>query len=168
MKTLKLALIGMLLTVAGVANASLIYQSGSYTYYEDVNGLEWVYASPCAGVGGCGNDVTLIDDFRFPTELDWNTSFVDLSALITAFEIDLNNTNACASAYFGSGFSHCDFGNVTAGYVWGAPTSIASSPTISFGETFLVRNQARSSIPEPTTLATLALGLLALRLRRKA
>ncbi|MEP4889340.1 MAG: PEP-CTERM sorting domain-containing protein [Aliiglaciecola sp.] len=169
MKTLKLALLGILLTAAGVANAGLIYQTGSYTYYADDNGLEWVYASPCAGIGGCGNDVTLIDDFRFATEIEWSSSFATTSELMSAFQLDNYNANVCAASYFGSGFSHCDSGDVSLGYVWGAPSSIAAYSTSTYGETFLVRNElASNDIPEPTTLATLALGLLALRLRRKA
>ncbi|MDO6691993.1 PEP-CTERM sorting domain-containing protein [Aliiglaciecola sp. 3_MG-2023] len=169
MKTLKLALVGILLTVGGFANAGLIYQTGSYTYYQDDSGLEWVYASPCAGIGGCGSDVTLIDDFRFATEIEWTTSFASTAELVTAFQLDNYNSNVCAASYFGSGYSHCDANDVSRGYVWGAPSNIATFSTSTIAETFLVRNElASNDIPEPTTLATLALGLLALRFRKKA
>lgn len=173
MKALKLALFATLMVVGGYANAGLIFQAGSYAYYEDDSGLEWVYASPCAGVGGCGSDVTLIDGFRFASELDWTTSFADLSELVAAFDLNSYNSDVCASAYFGSGYSHCDPTNATDGYVWGAPVGIAGSVSLSqsvYAETFLVRGQAAVSnpIPEPATLFTLALGLLAMGLRRKA
>ena len=168
MKSLKLALFGALLAVSGLANAGLIYQPGSYTYYQDDSGLEWVYASPCAGQNGCGNDVNLIDGFRFASATEWSASFIDLNDLIGAFDLNNYNANVCASAFFGSGYSHCDPTNTVSGYVWGAPVGISTSinnSQLGYGETFLVRNQL-NEIPEPTSLAIFGLALVALGLRK--
>lgn len=159
----------LLLSISSIANAGLIEQGDSYTYYGDGNGLEWVYASPCAGQNGCGNDVNLIDGFRFASDIDWSASFADLASLISAFELNNYAPSVCASSYFGSGHNHCDSGDVILGYVWGAPLGIAASAnhaSHSAAETFLVRGQVDGRIPEPSTLAIFSLGLLGLASRK--
>jgi len=169
MKSLQLAIISILFSISNLANAGLIEQLDYYTYFEVGNGLEWVYASPCAGVGGCGSDVNLIDGFRFASDIEWTVSFADLSALIGAFELDNYDASVCAAQYFGSGYSHCDVINVEQGRIWGAPVGIATSESYSqssYGETFLVRGEI-GEIPEPTTVAIFALGLLGLGLRKR-
>ncbi len=161
------------------ANAALITQDNSYTYFDAGNGLEWVYAAPCAldsnPNGSCNiTPITFIDGFREATENEWFSSFIDLSALVEAFSSDtLSETEICATSFFGTGRTNCDFGDLRSGFVSGAPVGIAASignSENSAAEAFLVRDSA-GNIPQPVnapaTLLMVGLGLVALRFSKK-
>lgn len=119
------------------------------------NGLDWVWASPCAAVApSCGGDVGSVDGFVIATDAQWNQSWANTTDLYNAFT--LNGTDQlCASQYFNSGYSHCDSSDAQTGSVWGAPFSVA--PTSGTSDTFLVRGDAVA--PEPSTYALVTMGL---------
>ena len=132
--------------------ASLIVNAG---------GMEWVYAAPCAGAGNSCGTVTLSNGFTFATDAQWNVSFASLSALSAAF------TGKCAAEYFSNLHNHCDFNDITLGYVWNSPLAPSlSQRNASTSETFLVRGRV-AEVPEPASLGLLGLGLAGLALARR-
>lgn len=132
-------------------------------------GLEWVWASPCAPQSpSCGT--TPIDSHHgwvLPTAAQWTASFTDVTHdLYNAF--NPASGQLCASAYFNSGYDHCDNVNVNGQganvAVWQAPFTDNPNPNVDYAETFLVRGGA---VPEPSTWALLGTAALAGLLRKR-
>lgn len=140
--------------------ASKIFDAG--------NGLEWVYAAPCAGEDPSCGVVQLHHGFRFATDSEWIDSFGDLAGLIAAFETsddDQFDQGVCAAPEFSTNFDHCDPNDVNGGYVWHSPFAPDADHRNFFAaETFLVRT---ARIAEPGTLAILGLGLVGLGVARR-
>jgi hypothetical protein len=145
-------------------DASKIYDAG--------NGLEWVYAAPCAGESPSCGVVQLHHDFRFATVDEWIDSFTDLAGLIAAFDLNNYSSAICAAPEFSTAHNHCDPSDVLSGYVWHAPVGISASldyANASWAETFLVRgvSQGGGDVPEPAALGLLGLGLLGFAFTRR-
>lgn len=137
-------------------DSSKIYTAG--------NGLEWVYAGPCAGLNPSCGTVQLHSGFNFATAQQWTDSFADLAALIAAFDLNNYSSTKCASAEFNVAYDHCDPSDVLGGYVWNSPLVPAGQASHPAAETFLVRG---ASVPEPSAFLLLGLGLLGLGLARR-
>ena len=132
------------------------------------NGLEWVYAAPCAGESPSCGVVQLHHDFRFATDFEWIDSFGDLAGLIAAFDTS-NDDNfdqaICAAPEFSTNSDHCDPNDVNGGYLWHSPFAPDADRRNHFAaETFLVREV---KVPEPGTFAIFGLGLAGLGLARR-
>ena len=155
---------------AGQAGAhTLLGQNPDPSVLVEADGLDWVWASPCAP-GGCSN-IQLSNGFGYATAAQWNASFTGLNDLLAKFT-NANGSLKCGSTYFDVNFDHCDAVNIVdpnnqlGGAVWGAP--FATSPASSYAETFLVR---ASAVPETDSVVLMLAGaaaLAALARRRKA
>jgi hypothetical protein len=121
----------------------------------NAGGMQWAWASPCAPAApSCGNPLVMHDGWNVASSSDFASSFTgfaDLSAQFGAGTI-------CASAYFNSGYGHCDDANVNPSYdnvrVWNAPVAWGPNSMDSASETFVVR-----AVPEPETYALMLAGL---------
>ena len=76
-----------------------------------LDGLDWVWASPCAQ-NGCSTINVGLDGFIFATPAQW-----DLRPPITEFM----NPLKCASQYFDARYRHCDQGDLFGGFYGSAP-----------------------------------------------
>lgn len=126
----------------------------------NAGGVEWAWASPCSPVEpSCGGVLVMHDGWNVASAADFAGSFSGFADLLADFTGP--GGILCASAYFNSGYSHCDASNVSgvgaAVAVWNAPAAWGANVQGSFSETFVVRG---ARVPEPGTMALLALGML--------
>ena len=153
MKTLK-SLLAVVLGLTGFSSAMAVDVPAGLIV--SAGGGEWAWASPCAPAApSCGGTLTMHDGWAVATASEFAvsfTGFADLSAKFGAGTI-------CASAYFNSGYSHCDDANVNPSYsnvaVWNAPAAWGTNALASHSETFVVRGV----VPEPGTYALMFAGL---------
>jgi PEP-CTERM motif len=122
----------------------------------NAGGLEWAWASPCSPVApSCGTPLIMHDGWNIAGAAQFAASFSGFADLTAQFG------SKCASAYFNSGYSHCDIGDAAIGAIWNAPAAWNGQfQQDSHDEAFVYRGSVR--VPEPATTALLALGLLLL------
>ncbi len=107
------------------------------------NGLEWVWASPCA-LNGCTSGILIgKDGFNFATQAQWT-----LRPPVSAFR----NPDICASPWFDLTFNHCDWSDAVNGFygsapVGGLPAGISGNTPVSncCWETWLVRGPSNAT-----------------------
>ncbi len=119
----------------------------------NAGGMEWAWASPCAPVDPTCNlagDLAMHDGWNIASAGDFASSFTGYTDLSAQFSAGAT----CASAYFNSGYSHCDNVDVLGGGVWNAPAAWGGQPNDWYSETFVVRG-----VPEPETYALMLAGL---------
>ena len=129
-------------------------------------GLDWAWAGPCAPFSGAFNGSCNIGGADTMTAYQagqgWRIPTMAEFAARPAV-IDFSAGGICASAWFGSGHNHCDFGDLPIfdyGYGGGR--------TDLFAETWFVRG-AGGAVPEPATWALMitGFGLVGATLRRR-
>lgn len=116
---------------AGVQYASQLGNPVPASMIVSHNGLEWVYAAPCAH-NGCSGVLVGKDGFRYATVAEWA-----LRPPIAAFN------GKCAAPWFATVYDHCDFGDAYAGYLGSAP-AFGTGPVESNGGTFRMHPAAET------------------------
>lgn len=119
----------------------------------NAGGMEWAWAAPCSPVSPTCNqngDLVMHDGWNLASASDFTSSFTGLADLSAQFDAGAK----CASAYFNSGYSHCDNGDVLTGVVWNLPAAWGTNNDPYYSETFVVR-----AVPEPETYALMVAGL---------
>ena len=159
--------------------------------YISFGGSDWAWASPCDGSDPSCGDVTLLSfqasqGWRLPTAAEilsapsafdflfagGNVPFNGVDPISLA-QFQATNANydaarsagACAAPYFSDDHRHCDWSNGQDGgdgFNWWSPAN--SNLGL---ETLVIRDQQGPSIPEPGSMALLALGAAGLGITRR-
>lgn len=178
MKThLLLAAAALAAATAAVPAHALINAPVPEDNYISFGGLDWAWAAPCAAYGdSCGVvDMTYqsTQGWRFPT-------YDEFLARPTVFDFGTADSFKCASAWFSTVHSHCDYGDPDypnspvagvqpSGYLFDYGYGITSNGSDPLAETWVVRGQATPGIPEPATWAMMiaGFGMVGAGLRRR-
>jgi hypothetical protein len=154
-KLITLAAFALSSLFAAGANAAIINDPvPDSLILTDSAGNQWVWAGPCSPVApSCG-----VADFSVQGPLGWAIPNPDdfLNGW-AALDFAPDGVAICGSAYFSSAYSHCDVGDYRSGYVYNLPASLGGKYDQN-DEFFAIRYGA-VSVPEPSTLGLLGLGL---------
>lgn len=164
LKKILLAAIASVSFAGGAQAVSMLGQAPDASVIVNAGGFEWVYAGPCAGESPSCGVVQLHHGFVFANDAQWLASFANVAAVNTAF----TGPNKCAASYFNTVYDHCDFSDLSSGYIWHSPLAPDADHRNNLAaETFLVR-ASRNDVPEPASIALLGLGLAGLAFARKS
>jgi len=184
-KYLKAAFAGLILSISGFANATVLNTEVADNAYITVGGYDVAWAGPCAvAQNSCGPL-----DFSYQTQFGWeamsSTLFDQLN--ISAFDFIFDGANvdsftgnnldelsgasvsqnpfigdiAVAAPWFASIHTHVDWANGVNNQ-W----SFSDMNNASYFDSLAVRVSANNDIPEPSTIAIFGLALIALAARK--
>jgi len=111
--------------------------------YITFGGFDWAWASPCPPTGaGCGSGAPV--DFTYQGTQGWRLpTAAELAMGPAVTDFGTAGAFACASAWFTSAYSHCDYGDAAGGAVFGAPGG-----NVWYAETWVIRDGS-GAVPEP-------------------
>ncbi len=129
-------------------------------------GNDWAWASPCPPSGSangtqCGQPNTV--DFTYQATQGWRLpTAAELAAGPVAADFGNAGNFACASAWFNTVYTHCDYGDAAGGAVFGG-----AGGGNWYDETWVIRSAA---VPEPASWALMIGGfaMVGATMRRRA
>ena len=155
--TLKKTLLSAAFVAAGAAplfaNANPVLTDLTTNDFITVSGLDWAWAGPITSEVWFGANTLyqagLHAGWREATDLEW-ANRPDYTAFGTK----------CASKYWNSSFTHCDFGDILSQHWIAGPENAA--------DLWYVRSLAApAAVPEPDTAALMGIAWVALAILRK-
>ena len=154
------------------AQAAIFDQPVAANAYVTLNGLDWAWAAPLPGLVDLSFQATFGWQLPTASQLDaapQATDFIFAGANVPLFGVDpvsgstfqatngaLTGAAACAAAYFGTSYVHCDWQDGL-GQVYGPWAGMPGAQD--FADQLVVRV---SAVPEPETYALMLGGLLTL------
>jgi hypothetical protein len=133
-------------------------------FYITFGGHDWAWASPCPATTGwgCGSDVPV--DLSYQGTLGWRLPTAAELAMgpVASDFLDSTGSTICASAYFTSAYTWCDYGDAAGGAVFGS-----AGGGNWYDETWVIRDV--SGVPEPAAWGMMigGFGLAGMALRRR-
>lgn len=163
-KTLTLAALAVGMTGLATPAAAIINAPVPVANYITFGGNDWAWASPCppsgsAGEVQCGQPNMV--DFTYQATQGWRLpTAAELAAGPTAANFGTADSFKCASAWFNTVYTHCDYSDAAGGAVFGSATGGNW-----YDETWVIR-----TVPEPMTWALMlaGFGLVGTSMRRRA
>lgn len=153
----------MVAAMPAAASLDISIPVDNYIVY---GGLDWAWAGPCGPVAGNSCNSSGIDTMTaFQASEGWRIpTLVEFAARPEVSDFG----GKCASAYFGSGYSHCDFGDPDYpfgaiagvkphGYLADFGYGVTSNGSDSLAETWFARSEG-GAVPEPATWAMMIIG----------
>lgn len=162
-KYITLAALATGLFAAATPAAAIINAPVPTTNYITFGGNDWAWASPCppsgsAGGTQCGTPNTV--DFTYQATQGWRLpTAAELAAGPTVADFGTAGNFKCASAWFNTVYTHCDYGDAASGAVYGS-----AGGGNWYDETWVIRG-----VPEPTTwlLMIAGFGLVGTSMRNR-
>jgi hypothetical protein len=147
-----LASLALGLTVYAAPAHAIINAPVPAANYITFGGADWAWISPCppSGMGPdgtqCGSPNTV--DFTYQATQGWRLpTAAELLAGPSVADFGTASSFKCASAWFNTFYSHCDYGDAAGGAVYGAPGG-----GVWYAETWAIR------VPEPASWALMIIG----------
>ena len=147
------------LTAPAQATINAPVPADSYIHF---GGLDWAWASPCAGFSE--NSCSGID-LSYQATQGWRIpTYAEFAARPT--EDDFAGT--CASAWFDIYYTHCDYGDPAEGYLFDFGYGVTPYGAEGYSDTWLVREAG--GVPEAATWAMMiaGFGLVGAAARRRS
>ena len=163
MKKITLALVAASAAVGGApAIAAPIYAPVPTANYITFGGNDWAWAAPCNPVEpSCG-----VVDMSYQSTQGWRIAeAADFATGPAAADFGTPDNFACASAWFSTNYTHCDYGDGAAFFIYNHPLN--QLPGASTLETWVIRDGV-GGVPEPSAWALFitGFGMIGYALRR--
>lgn len=121
--------------------------------YITFGGNDWAWAAPCNPVQpSCG-----VVDLTYQGTQGWRIAVAaDFATGPTAADFGPAGSFACASAWFSTVHTHCDYNDGVNFFIYNHPLNVA--PGANTLETWVIRSGMGGAVPEPSAWALLIIG----------